>query len=260
MAMGKAFSIRICRSSLAVSFFLFSCGLGMGQSAVSSGAAPSSAPSPLLLQFEQTQQTIGQQLAQLMAQGATSAQLTFWINQNQSLLQAQQTRALQLGAISAAQPLPYVTSVTIPEDASQDLEDFLTTRATLANDFAQIHNQLLQQGAVSAATESTLFQQQAGATLQAQAQLAQKIAAEQVPQPLPVPPPLNLPPNASPQLAAFLTARDQLMRNGIALFNQYVTATPAVRQAALQQWEQQNAAQIQQVQQLAQNLSNSSTN
>jgi hypothetical protein len=50
------------------------------------------------------------------------------------------------------------------------------------------------------------------------------------------------------------------MRAQIQLQNQYVTATPAVRDAALQQWQQQNDALFQQLQQLAQNLSTSTTN
>jgi hypothetical protein len=48
------------------------------------------------------------------------------------------------------------------------------------------------------------------------------------------------------------------MRAQITFSNQYVTATPAVREAAMAQWMQQNASQFQQLQALAQNLSQAS--
>jgi len=65
-----------------------------------------------------------------------------------------------------------------------------------------------------------------------------------------------MPPNASPQMQAYLTARDQLMRADVAFENQHINDDPATKQAALQQWQQQNATQIQQLQQMAQTLSN----
>jgi hypothetical protein len=57
-------------------------------------------------------------------------------------------------------------------------------------------------------------------------------------------------------LQAFLVARNALASARAQLWNQYLTADPSVRQAAIQQWQQQNAAQIQQLSQLAQALSN----
>jgi hypothetical protein len=87
--------------------------------------------------------------------------------------------------------------------------------------------------------------------LKLQAQRAQTLANESARQPLPVPPPLSIPPGSSPQMAAFLTFRDQLIREQITFSNQYVTATPDVRHAAVVQWMQQNASRFQQVQALA---------
>lgn len=235
--------------------FLFSNSSAFGQSNVSSAATTPSTASPLLLQFQQAQQTLGQQLSQFMGQGTTTpAQLKQWVNQNQALIQAQQSRAIQLGVASAAQPYPYVTSVEIPENASPDLEDFLTTQASLVNNRALIHNQLLQQGTISSATENTLFQQQNGAALQAQAQRAQVIAAEADQQALPMPPPLTLPPNTAPAMQAFLTLRDQLMREEIQVHNQNLQADASTRQAALLAWIQSNQSRLQHLQALAQNL------
>jgi hypothetical protein len=72
----------------------------------------------------------------------------------------------------------------------------------------------------------------------------------------------NIPPNASPQLQDYLTARGQIMRDQIAFMNQHRTDDPAARQAAMQQWREQNTPRFQQVQQLAQattTISNATT-
>jgi hypothetical protein len=60
-------------------------------------------------------------------------------------------------------------------------------------------------------------------------------------------------------LQAYLVARNALASARAQLWNQYLTADPAVRRVAMQQWQQQNAAQIQQLSQLAQALSNSTS-
>ncbi len=219
--------------------------------------------------FQVQQRTLTQSELALMSSGATPAQIQAWQQQNAVALAAQKRQVMEMAANSALQPMATVSQPTIPANASQMLKDFLTTQAALANARAQIHNQLLSAmpSEVSDAqlgqmqqTEAQLFQQQEGATLQLQTQRAQALASASAQQPIPLPPPLSIPANASPQLAAFLTARDQLMRDRITVFNQYATATPAIRQAALQEWEQQNAAQVQQLQQLIGNLRNNPGN
>jgi hypothetical protein len=194
--------------------------------------------------------------------------------QNAAALAAQQQRAQDLATASAAaamgQPMPLISEVEVPEGASQTMGDFLVARAGLMNARAQIHNQVAAQVAGQnltpdqiaqiEQTEMAQFQQQQQAALQAQQQRAQTLAQESASQPQPMPPPLVIPPDATPQMAAFLTARDQLMRSQIQMQNQYANADPATRQAAMAQWQQQNAAQLQQLQTLAQNLSTSTTN
>jgi hypothetical protein len=218
--------------------------------------------------FEQEQQVLFQQLQALMAQGATPQQIEAWHEQNAAQFAAQQQRAQALAAASALQPLPVNTQPYIPANASPTLTDLLTTQASLANAHAQIHNQLLQSMPADVSQdqinqmeqqEMETFQQQQAGNLQTGAQQAQTLANELAQQPLPVPPPLILPPDATPQMAAYLTLRDQLSRGLIALHNQYLSAAPSVQQAALQQWQQQNAGLIQQMQQQAQNLAQASS-
>jgi hypothetical protein len=168
-------------------------------------------------------------------------------------LAAQQQRAQQIATALSVQPIPIISEVVIPEGASKEMADFLTTQADLSNRAAQLHNQ-------QTPNADAVFQQQNAAALQAQQQRAQVMAAQSASVTLPMPPPLQIPPNATPQMAAFLTARDQLMRDQIQLQNQYATATPSAKQAAMQQWQQANAARTQQLQQLAQTLSSTPTN
>ena len=200
----------------------------------------------------------------LAKSGAAPSQLQAWREKNAARLAAQQQRAQDLAATAALQPQPVVDQPNIPPGASPTLKDFLTTQAVLAKARAQIHNQLLDSlpEEVSDAqldqmqqSEATLFRQQHAADLQLQQQRAQALAEESARQPMPVPPPLVIPPGTSQQLTAFLTAKDQLMRDQISFSNQYTSATPQVRSAALQQWREQNAGRFQQVQALAQGLS-----
>jgi len=162
-----------------------------------------------------------------------------------------------------------MNQANIPANASGALKDFLTMQASLANARAQIHNQLLQalpsgasQDQISQMRqqEEQIFQQQHAGDLQFQGKRGQTLAAESGLKPLPVPGPAVIPPNASRQLQAYLTARNTLMSAWVQLWNQYVTADPAIRQAALQQWQQQNAGRLEQLRAQARDLSNSTAN
>jgi hypothetical protein len=201
-------------------------------------------------------------------QGATQDQLAAWRQQNAARFDAQQQRLQAMATASALQPLPVNMQPNIPVNASQTLKDFLTTQASLANAHAQIHNQLVQSmpSTASAAQvsqmqeqEGQMFQQQYSGDLQVQAQRAQILANESAQTPLPIPGPTVIPPNVTSQMATFLTERDQLMREQAQIWNQYATADPTVRQAAMQQWRQQNASLIQQFQQQVQNLAQASS-
>jgi len=232
------------------------------QPASTSPAAQTTAQiSPTVQAYQQEQQALAQQYQALVAQGATQDQLAAWQQQNATRFAAQQQRAQAMA--SPLQTLPVNAQTNIPPNASQTLRDFLTTRAALANARAQLHNQLVQGLSSTASTdqisqmqaqEAEMFEQQHASDLQVQAQRAQTLVKEGTPTSLAVPPPLQIPANATSQMAAFLTQRDRLVRARIQLWNQYATADPSVRDAAVQQWEQQNATSLQQLQQLAQAL------
>ena len=220
------------------------------------GSASSStiqAPTSLVQAFWTEQLTLRQSITTLLAQGDTPDQMDAWTEQNFSLFQAQMQQAQLLAAYEDFQPMSYVTGVTIPDDASSTMENFLVGNANLFNSLAQIHNQLVQAGGqtISAQgdtslreSEDQLFVQQNAAALQTQSVQATSLAQAAAHQPMPVPPPLVVPVDATPQMRAFLIARDQLMRGEVAVHNQYCAGSLTQLHAALEQFEQGNAAQI----------------
>jgi len=223
--------------------------------------------------FQTEQQALNQSLLSLIAQGATPAQIQAWQQQNAASFALQQQRMQAMAATSASQIESTNQSASVTPNASSTLQAFLSTRATLENVRAQIHNQLIQAAAASGLTltsaqvqqisqeEATQFQQQYGSLLQLQAQRMQTLAVESIQQQanLKQGPP-SIPQGASPQLTAYLTAKSQLHQSLVQIESQYASSDPQTRQAALLQWEQQNAALFQQVQQAAQNLQTNPNN
>jgi len=216
----------------------------------------------------QLQQSLFEQREALIDQGATQEQLAAWRRQNASKFAALRQQAQSLSNASALRLRSTNLQPHIPANASPAMKDFLTAQASLANARAQIHNQLVQAMPANATSEQVskmqqqerqIFRQQHGADLQTQQQRDQALAADSPPAARPVPPPLHIPADASPQLAAFLTTRDQVMRSKIQLQNQYASAAPAARQAAMKQWRQQNAHLLLQMQQQAKTLAQEST-
>lgn len=216
--------------------------------------------------YQQEQMALAQEETALAAKGATPAQIDAWHQQNAARFDAQLGRAQAMAAASEAQTKPVVIQPNIPADASPTLRDFLTTQATLVNARTQMHRQLMQALPASPTSdqlnqeqqqEMQLFQQQHAGDLQLQAQRGQLLAQESTLKATPMPPPLQLPPNATPQMTAFLTLKDQLMREEIQADNQTVTSDVQTKVTALQRWKQANAARFQQLQQLGRNLSTS---
>lgn len=69
-----------------------------------------------------------------------------------------------------------------------------------------------------------------------------------------------IPANATPQLAALLTTRNQLMQNQVAFRKQHLNDDPTTWHTAMAQWRKQNAALFQQIQQQALALSQTDSN
>ena len=206
-----------------------------------------------------------QQRRALVAQGATQQQLQAWHAQNSAQFATQDQRAQTMAANSELQLRRTNHQPTIPVNASPALKDLLNTRAALANAHAQIHNQLVQGSSGTNLTfaqlgtmeqnETQLFQQQDSALLTLQVQRAQALTPTSVAPTRTARASVAVPGNATPQMTALATTRKQLRQSLIQLRNQYASASPEARNAALQQWRQQNAGPFTQLQQQAQTLS-----
>ena len=234
---------------------------------MASGQTPFSQPVAAAESVQQTFQWEQQALAQEMEGITDPGQLDAWHNRNADRLAAQQERAKVMAADSALKPMPLPPPPRLPANASPALKEFLTARAKLARAQVQIHNALVdalplevteEQVQEMQKKETQLFQQQQSGELQAQAQRAKILADESARHPMPIPPPLRMPAGISPEMKAFLTQRDQLLREQIQLRNRYATDEPAVREAAMRQWMEQNAGRFGQMPQSPPNTSKQS--
>ena len=157
-------------------------------------------------------------------------------------------------AANAMRPPMPQAGTNLPANATPEMREFMQNRQTLTQKMAELRQQ---NPGTNGAPDPKLFaefQQENATLLQRQKELSQIISQQQARNPIPAPPPLQIPPNASPQLQAYLTDRDHLMRDQIAFMNKHRTDDPATRQSAMQQWRQQNAARFQQLQQEAQDV------
>lgn len=254
-------------------FFLVCLLEVLGQATVFSQTTPaaSSATSVATLQsFQQQQLALAGQRRALVAAGATPAQIDTWYRQNAAVIALQQQRAQALALTSTLAPQRQNKQANIPANASPALTDFLNTQAALSNACAHIHNQFIHQTTTLGAAFSVaqvkqldqqanqLFLQQNSASLTLQNQRARALAVSAVPPTHRDTGVALIPPNASPQLAAYLTAKFQLKQELAQLTRLYINADPATRQAAIDQWYQAKATQLAQLRQLAQNLTQAS--
>jgi hypothetical protein len=195
----------------------------------------------------------------------TPDELITWQQQNASQLAS---FAEQGKDLSSTLSLPTVAQWANPPGASTELKEYLQNQATFANSFSVFHNQSLATSptppitsgssttvpSIDDAVGQQVIQQNA-LLLSRKNELLAIITAQQAQNPTLLPPTLVLPLNASPQIQAYLTAKDQLTRDITQIQNQYRLSNPTVRNAALQQWQLTNAARIAQLNQLAQTLS-----
>ena len=153
-------------------------------------------------------------------------------------------------ALAKSGPRQMVPPANIPPNASPEMKEFLENQTVLAQKMDQLRGPGAN-GVISPQSFAQFHEQNAD-LLKRQNQLAQIIGQQQ--QAKSTLPPLQIPPKATPQLQAYLKARDQLMRDQIAFMNKHSTDNLAAKEAAMQQWRQQNASRFQQLQQLTQGL------
>ena len=160
---------------------------------------------------------------------------------------------LQHPAQNAAPPASFIPP-NIPADASPEMREYLLNQAKLSQKMADLRQRSPNPNGPVDPKLLAQFQADNAVILQRQKDLAQIINRQQVQKPIPEPPPLQIPPDASPKLKLYLTHRDQLMRDQVAIMNQHRTDDPSIQQAAMQQWRERNADRFQQLQQESQAL------
>lgn len=209
-------------------------------------------------QFLFSRYGIGSLLGLVLAAGFFG--LGYWAGQR-SMAQQMRTLGIRGGNFGYAgrpfgqAPFPgQINANALPANATPEMKEFLQNRQTLMEKMAELRQQN-PNGAPNANTFAQ-FQQQNAALLQRQHQLMGIISQQQGQNGaggpiMGVPGQTSVPANASPQLKAFLTDRNQLMQDQTAFLSQHQNDDPQVRQAAMQQWRQQNAARFQQLQQEA---------
>ena len=152
------------------------------------------------------------------------------------------------GAITPATAAsPIAPGMRPTPNASAEMKEFMANRATLAQRMAD-----LRRSTPNGAADPKLFaqfQKENAALLQRQRELSQALPQQQG-QHLPgVVPEMPIPATASPEMKAYLTARNQLMREQMEFMSQHRTDDPATRQAAMLKWRQDHAARFQDLQQ-----------
>jgi len=210
--------------------------------------------------YQAEQLTLVEQERTLVANGATPQQIQVWQRQNAAAFALQQKR-VQAGIMASELKMQVANGeARIPANASPTLKDYLTTQAALAKVHANLHNQMVQQAAASGQNltfsqlrelrqnEEKEFQQQNAALLSLQQQRLQTLASESARVIRLVPSPVVIPAGTTPQAAADLTTRREIMQTMIQVENQYATADPKVRAAAMHAWFKQNAEKMAQLQ------------
>jgi len=196
--------------------------------------------------------------------GWTEAQMTGWQQQNRARFKAQLNRGRLLEAYQNLQPTEYISEVEIPGDASPTLEAFLVTKAELSNCQARIHNDWvsLQGDAVTVEQnqdqlkiEVETFQRENVGALAMQLKRAKELSEIDAHRPIEVFAPTPIPDGASPTFQAFMTLKNALKEEEIAVHNHYCGGSLLQLHAALNQWQIENADRSNQLLRLARQLS-----
>ncbi len=209
------------------------------------------------------QTALDQAADQLIAQGASETELMAWEDRNAPAFELQWERMNLLSAKQSFLPMDYVLEIRIPEDAASEMEDFLVGRANLQNLYAEVHNDLILQNsqamtpesaAILEITQQEIFVQQNALALQKQTTLAIKLGDEASHETWDMPPPLTFPRDATPQIIAYLTVRNEIEQGQVAVHNRFCAGSQAQLETAVAQWNEQHADLLRKGNQLAQAL------
>lgn len=180
--------------------------------------------------------------------------LNLWRRQNAKRYEALNDQAVRVARSHPLVEIPMVREVTIPANATPELEAFLVEGARLRNEQAGIKNQLRQSPAAAEQALQTWGQQNLG-RLDIQQRRAATQSTQNTPKTMRIPAAPAIPQGASAELRAFLVERHTLLRERAAVEEQNAHVTDVARAAAMEQWQQNNAIRFQDLAEKARLLS-----
>ncbi len=195
--------------------------------------------------FMARRKSLAREMMALVESGASPQEIETWHEANAARHQALRDAAIAMAARQTPPELPFIEEIQLPEGASRNMEEFLLQRAVLHNSRVELLNRLHQATEEERQQALETLQSQNEEALEVQRALAVQISEEgflSEEQEIAADP--NIPPDASPELEDFLTKRHALMKEQIALLNQYRSATPEARQQALEDWHENNFSRL----------------
>jgi hypothetical protein len=178
-----------------------------------------------------------------------------WRQRNAARFETLIEQAVRVAKSRPSAEIPMVREVTIPANASPELEEFLVEKARMYNERTRLENRL---GRSSPEAAQAVREWETGnrERFAAQNERARAVAAQTSDKSIPIPLAPAIPRAASPELRAFITERHTLLRERAEALEQVKRLDPAARQQALAAWEQQNSTRFQELSQKARAISN----
>lgn len=204
--------------------------------------------------FIAERRALASEMSKLVESGASREKIDAWQKENAGRQAAVQEAAIAWSARQRPPELPLTKEVRLPSGASQAVEDFLVSRVQLNNSRAVLLNGLRDATGEQRQQALEAWRTKNAAATEASQQLAETISEEQPRAEMVVPDPAPIRPGASPELKAFLTQCHALMKERAEIFNELRSASPEVRQQALENWNADTSARLQAIREAAARL------
>jgi hypothetical protein len=168
-----------------------------------------------------------------------------WQKENGARVEAMQREASRLATVVAPVAIPPSFTVTIPGDATAEMEGFLVERARLFNERAALENR----GGSPAKTAQDVqeWHEKNVGRFAMQNQRARVLAeqSQSRPNPFPVPAMPQIPRDATAELRALLMERHTLLRERAEMEKQNSRLAPAAQAEAVARWQKEASARFQ---------------
>lgn len=204
--------------------------------------------------FIAERRALASEMSKLVESGASREKIDAWQKENAGRQAAVQEAAIAWSARQRPPELPLTKEVRLPSGASQAVEDFLVSRVQLNNSRVVLLNGLRDATDEQRQQALEVWRKQNTAATEASRQLGETVSEEQPSKEMVVPDPAPVRPGTPPELKAFLTQCRGLMKERAEFLNELRSASPEVRQQALENWNTDTSDRLQPVQEAATRL------